>query len=114
MRLHLLLGAGTLLGLAACQAQAKHQREHWTAYYMGPSMSRHFLTYNAETDGKYPDFLWRQTNNIGLTLRRHFFNNNPDNPFEADGRSVHAQDSRLDLTPAPTQSSENEGEAWER
>ena len=76
------LGAALLLGLASCQSQAKHARDHWTGYSVGPSLSRHFLTYDAESDGNYTDFQWRKKKDMEMTMRRHFFNNNPDNPFE--------------------------------
>jgi hypothetical protein len=75
-------GAALLLGLASCQSHAKHARDHWTGYSVGPRLSRAFLSYDPETDGQYRDFQWRKKKNIELTLRRHFFNHNPDNPFQ--------------------------------
>lgn len=64
-------------------------------------MSRAFLSYNPEKDGMYRDFQWRKKKNIELTLRRHFFNHNPDNPFEPVDASVYAPRYTHSLVPAP-------------
>jgi hypothetical protein len=101
MRIHLLLGAAALLGLAACQSQAEHERDHWTGYYVGPSMSRAFLSYDPEKDGLYRDFQWHKKKDIEMTLRRHFFNHNPDNPFEPYDPTVYEPRPTHSLVPAP-------------
>jgi hypothetical protein len=110
MRIHLPVRAASacaataaLLALSACQSQAEHQRDHWTGYYVGPSMSRAFLTYDAENDGSYRDFQWRKKKSIELTLRRHFFNHNPENPFEADDPTYYEPRPPHSLLPAPWQ-----------
>lgn len=90
------LGAALLVGLTSCQSQSAHARDHWTGYSVGPSLSRAFLSYDAESDGNYLDFQWRKKKNMEMTMRRHIFNNNPDNPFEPvdptiyDPRPVHS------------------------
>jgi hypothetical protein len=101
MRIHLFLGAAALVGLGACQSQAAHERDHWTGYYVGPSMSRAFLSYDPEKDGSYIDFQWRKKKDIEMTLRRHFFNHNPDNPFEAYDPTVYEPRPKHSLLPAP-------------
>jgi len=95
------LGAALLVGLASCQSQAAHATDHWTGYSVGPSLSRAFLGYDAETDGNYTDFQWRKKKNIELTIRRHFFNQNPDNPFEPDDPSVYEPRPVHSILPAP-------------
>ena len=99
--LGLAVGAALLAGLSGCQSQAKHARDHWTGYSVGPSLSRHFLSYDVESDGNYTDFQWRKKKNIELTLRRHLFNNNPDNPFEPYDPDVYAPRPNHSLLPAP-------------
>jgi len=95
------LGAALLVGLAGCQSQAAHARDHWTGYSVGPSMSRAFLTYDAESDGNYTDFQWRKKKSIELTLSRHFMHQNPDNPFETEDKSFYAPRPVHSLLPAP-------------
>jgi hypothetical protein len=99
-RVHLLLGAALTLGSAACQSQAAYEHDHWTGYSIGPSMSRNILGYSAEMDGDYKDFQWRRKKSIELTLRRHFFNSNPDNPFEVYDPSVYEPRPNHSLVPA--------------
>lgn len=101
MRIHLCLGAAVLFGLGACESQAAYQHDHWTGYSVGPSMSRALLSYNPEKDGHYIDFQWRKKKDIEMTLRRHFFNHNPDNPFEYYDPSVYAPRPNQSLLPAP-------------
>jgi hypothetical protein len=47
-------------------------------------MAKAGLGYDAERDGSYRAFQWRQKRDINLTLRRHFLNSNPANPFQVD------------------------------
>jgi len=95
------IGAALLAGLTGCASQAQHARDHWTANSVGPSLSRHFLGYDAESDGNYTDFQWRKKKSIELTLRRHLFNENPDNPFEPYDPDVYAPRPVHSLLPAP-------------
>jgi len=82
MKLLPLLGVASLAFASACQSQGKYVNKHWDANYVGPSISRHFLNYNPQEDGPYGHFLGTQMDDIRLTLRRHIFNNNPENPFQ--------------------------------
>lgn len=95
------LGAALLVGLTSCQSQAAHARDHWTGYSVGPSLSRAFLSYDAESDGNYTDFQWRKKKSMELTIRRHFFNHNPDNPFEAVDPTIYEPRPIHSLLPAP-------------
>lgn len=89
-RVPLLISAVATLGFTACRSQAAYENDHWTPYSIGPSLSRNILGYSAENDGDYKVFQWKRKKSIELTLRRHFFNNNPDNPFEPYDPSVNA------------------------
>src|SRR5258708_33962513 len=64
-------------------------------------MSRAFLSYDPEKAGSYLDFQWRKKKDIEMTLRRHFFNHNPDNPFEAYDPTVYEPRPKHSLLPAP-------------
>jgi len=97
----LTFGAALVAGLSSCQSQAAHARDHWTGYSVGPSLSRAFLTYDPETDGNYRDFQWRKKKDIELTMRRHIFNHNPDNPFEPVDDSVYEPRPVHSPLPAP-------------
>jgi hypothetical protein len=95
------LGAALLVGLAGCSSQAAHARDHWTGYSVGPSLSRNFLSYDVENDGNYTDFQWRKKKDMEITMRRHFFNSNPDNPFEPVDKDVYAPRPVHSVMPAP-------------
>lgn len=87
MKLLPILGATTLALASACQSQGPYVNKHWSERSVGPSMARAFLSYNPEFDGSYRDFAWKKKQDIDLTVRRHLFNNNPDNPFQPDNPS---------------------------
>jgi hypothetical protein len=84
MKLLPILAAVSAYGLAGCASQAAHEHDHWGPYSVQSSLSRAFLSYDPEMDGSYREFQWRKKRSINLTLRRHLFNENPDNPFEAE------------------------------
>ena len=90
-----LLGATALLG--ACRTNANPGYDHWNIASVKPRAAKHFLGYRGDLDGSYRDFVVRQKQDINLTLRRHFLNNNPANPFQrpdpvydSGGRPVHS------------------------
>lgn len=88
-----LAGLAPIVGLAlfsGCAAQAPYVNQHWSARHMGPSLSRAFLSYDAETDGKYRDFAWKKKQAINLTISRHLFNYNPENPFQEESKDFYA------------------------
>ena len=101
MKLLQILGASALLGAIGCQSQAAHIHDHWSPYFIGPSMARAFLTYDAEKDGSYLDFQWRKKQDINLTIRRHLFNQNPDNPFEGEDPTVYEPRPPNSIVPRP-------------
>lgn len=81
----LLAPAFSLVGLAlfaGCASQGPYVNQHWTERSVGPRMSRAFLSYDPDTDGSYRDFQWTKKRDINLTISRHLFNRNPENPFQ--------------------------------
>lgn len=82
MKLLPLLGAAAVALTSACSSQGQYVNKHWSERYVGPSMASHFLGYNPQFDGNYRDFAWRKKEAINLTIQRHLFNHNPDNPFQ--------------------------------
>jgi len=97
----LLAGSAGLVVLAGCSSQAPYVRQHWSPQVIGPRMSRAFLSYDPETDGPYVDFQWKKKQDINLTLSRHFFNYNPDNPFQAESDDFYGKRPPHSLFPAP-------------
>jgi len=86
-----LLAAGT-----SCQSAAQDIDDHWNFRSVPPRVARHLLGYDAARDGSYRDFQWQRKQDINLTLRRYFLNDNPENPFQEfdpslyEGRPVHS------------------------
>jgi hypothetical protein len=61
--------------------------EHWGGGSLGGRITKHFTGYRHDLDETYIDHQYRKKKDINLTLRRHFANNNPDNPFQVDDPS---------------------------
>src|SRR5262245_54002311 len=98
----LVFGTARLVVLAARRAShAPYVRQHWTADSLGPRMSRAFLTYDPESDGRYVDFQWRKKQAINVTLSRHFLNYNPENPFQTEDPSFYGKRPPHSLLPNP-------------
>jgi len=64
-------------------------------------MASHFLGYNPQFDGSYRDFAWRKKEAINLTIQRHLFNHNPDNPFQPVDKSYKKARPNNSLLPHP-------------
>ena len=73
------VGAG---GAVGCRTNTNPALDHWNIATIKPRLAKSFLGYRADLDGSYRDFHVRQRQDINLTLRRHFLNNNPENPFQ--------------------------------
>ncbi len=78
--------------LSACKSGLPTPRSHWSPNHWTidsvPSrMVKHLTGYRRDMDGSYIEYQWRKKKDINLTLRRHFANNNPDNPFLPDDPS---------------------------
>jgi hypothetical protein len=101
MKLFFPLAAASILGLSGCASQAEHVHDHWSPYYVQPSLSRAFLSYDPEMDGTYREFQWRKKKSINLTLRRYLFNENPDNPFQAEDPTWYEPRPNHSIVPRP-------------
>ena len=78
-----LLAIALLLATPACLSAPGQETNHWNIESLYPRTAYHFLGYRQDIDGPYRDHQWRQKQDLNLTLRRHFLNNNPKNPFQA-------------------------------
>ncbi|MDA1265048.1 MAG: hypothetical protein O2816_08215 [Planctomycetota bacterium] len=79
-----LLASALALVAVACQGSGQQINDHWNADSIAPRAGRFFLGYDAQKDGDYRDFAWERKQHINLTLRRHLFHHNPDNPNHPD------------------------------
>jgi hypothetical protein len=75
--------------------------DHWNASSTVPRITRAFLGYDSSRDGSYRDFAWERKASINLTLRRHLFNHNPDNPNHAVPSGTYAERPVNSLLPDP-------------
>jgi len=101
MKLLPLLGAASLAVASSCASEGQYMNKHWSAHSVTPSMARSFLGYNPEFDGSYRDFAWKKKESINLTIRRHIFNHNPDNPFQTEDKSFYGPRPNNSLVPHP-------------
>ncbi len=100
-----LLSAAALLS-AGCKSGPPTPRTHWSANHwtidsVPMRMVKHFTGYDHERERSYIDYQWQKKKDINLTLRRHFLNNNPDSPFQADDPSRVAPRPPHSLFPDP-------------
>ena len=75
--------------------------DHWNASSTVPRITRTFLGYDSSRDGSYRDFAWERKASINLTLRRHLFNHNPDNPNHAVASGTYDERPVNSLLPNP-------------
>lgn len=78
------LGTGLLFTglLCGCRSGAGDPASHWNIDSVPGRITKHFTGYRGAVDGSYLDYQDQKKRDIGRTLRRHFLNDNPDNPFE--------------------------------
>ena len=88
------LFAALLLCLVGCSTSPGLINQHWSADSTNPRAARFFTGYDSSLGQSYRDYQWEQKQDINLTLRRHFFNHNPENPYqdpvEVKPRPVHS------------------------
>lgn len=89
------------LAALACRTTPGVPESHWNIESVPPRIARHFFGYQSEVDGPYRDFQWRKKKDINLTLRRHFLNNNPENPLEPADPSQTAVRPSYSVLPDP-------------
>ena len=87
--LRLALGAGLVLSslLTGCKSGAGTPSSHWNIDSVDDRIVKHFTGYRGGVDGTYLEFQRRKKDALNLTIRRHFLNNNPDNPFQPEDAS---------------------------
>src|SRR5262245_28224683 len=87
---------------AACKTGIySAQGEHWSVESVPDRMVKHFTGYRADRDGSFVDYQYQKKKDINKTLRRHFANNSPDNPFEPDDPSQTARRPPHSVWPDP-------------
>ena len=75
--------------------------DHWNASSTVPRMTRTFLGYDSSRDGSYRAFAWERKASINLTLRRHLFNHNQDNPNHTGASGTYEERPVNSLLPNP-------------
>ena len=87
---------------AACKTGlVSEQGDHWTIDSVPRRMVQHFTGYRSSVHGEFIDFQYAKKKHINRTLRRHFANNSPENPFEAYDESMLARRHPHSLAPDP-------------
>lgn len=71
------------------QTDPQVQGSHWNIDSLDTRVVKQFTGYKGAVDGKYwSEYRRKQIAARRLTLRRHFLNNNPYNPFEPEDPSI--------------------------
>jgi hypothetical protein len=88
-RLGLGLGlvVATLLA-SGCKSASGDPNSHWNVDSVDQRVVKAFTGYRGAIDGSYLDYQYEQKQKAHLTLRRHFLNSNPYNPFQPDDPSL--------------------------
>lgn len=94
----LALSAGLL---ASCASNPGRHDNHWNIGGLGPRLAYHGLSYRPDLSVTYRDHQWQQKQDINLTLRRHFLNNNPENPFQPEDTSLSEPRAPHSIVPDP-------------
>jgi hypothetical protein len=101
------------LALCACNATPNTStHDHWNARGIAPSMTKAFLGYDPEKDGRYIDYQYSNKKSIALTLDRHLLNHNPENPFQYEDKRFYAPRLPHSILPRPWEYIGWEGLAW--
>ncbi len=90
-----------LCAAAGCRSAPGVPESHWNVDAVPQRITAHFTGYRGELDGSYREFQWRKKQDINLTLRRHFLNNNPENPLQVADPSLTAVRPPFGLLPNP-------------
>ena len=96
-----LAAASALLG--ACTSTPETYDNHWNVGSLGPRIAYHTLSYRPVLSDTYRDHQWQEKQDINLTLRRHFLNNNPENPFQPEDTSLSDPRPPHSILPDPVQ-----------
>ncbi len=76
--------AASLVLAVSCQSAPSQESSHWNLNSVIPRASYNFLGYREDLSDSYRDQLWEDKQSINLTVKRHFMNVNPENPFQAN------------------------------
>jgi hypothetical protein len=90
-----------VLGTACKTGLVAEQGDHWTIDSVPRRMVKHFTGYRPEVHGEFVEYQYKKKKDINLTLRRHFANNSPDNPFEANDESLTSRRPPHSIGPDP-------------
>lgn len=85
-----LLAVTALALLSGCASKPLEAENHWSSRSIAPRATRFFLGYDADKDGKYIDYQWRNKKAIHLVAKRYFLNHNPENPFQTPDEEWYA------------------------
>jgi hypothetical protein len=80
MKLTLFAVVAATAVFAGCQTPGLEEN-HWHVASVGPRIAYHFFGYDETMDGGYDNRFHQDMSSIGLTLRRHFLNDDPYNPL---------------------------------
>lgn len=80
MKLSLVAACAAACLLAGCYTTGM-ESNHWHSNSVGPRIAYHFFGYDRTMDGDYSNRFGDDMSSIGLTLRRHFLNDDPENPL---------------------------------
>jgi len=97
----LLILASALLALGSCKSATSGVGQHWSVDSLGARVSKAFLGFDEERDVSYREMQWQDKQDINLTLRRHFLNSNPWNPFQPLDASIVAPRPPHSIVPDP-------------
>lgn len=107
------LAATLVCLLAGCNATPEtNTHDHWTLRGVAPRFARATLGWDAEVDGRYIDYQYRNKKSIYLTFKRHLLNENPENPFQAEDEAFYAPRPVHSILPRPWEYINVEGAAW--
>lgn len=77
----LTLGSLALVAaLSSCTTPA-YENNHWHFNSVGPRITHQFVGYRQSRDGEFLNMVSRDGQSAFVTLRRHFMNDNPNNPL---------------------------------
>lgn len=106
----LVVAAGAFSGCNANPDTSSH--DHWTMRGLAPRFQRSVLGYDAEKNGRYVDYQYANKKSIYLTMKRHFLNENPENPFQAEDEDFYKPRPPHSILPRPWEYINFEGLAF--
>ncbi|MDZ4774971.1 MAG: hypothetical protein SGI72_17770 [Planctomycetota bacterium] len=113
MKLLAPLALGLVFSVAGCNANPETStHDHWNLRGVAPSFTRAALGYDAEVNGRYIDYQYKNKKSIYLTAKRHLLNENPENPFQTEDKDFYKPRPLHSILPRPWEYINVEGAAW--